>query len=481
MSSSEATVSTNNSLKDGVKRLKKQTSKGGEKLHKKLALKRLSVKKLAGGKQAPKRRSVKKPAGDEQSQDSVVSATSTAAAMQQEVQGNQPIMADEGERRGFTDHEVPQDQGEGERRGFTDHEVPQEHVDEPLEEPVDPRFAPIVTITMDETFTNKAYNLTFPVPDNDKIWSFVESQHMPRINLSENPSAIAILKFLRQLKGFVTTKKTDALMLIYDRALVGPMEQAWAREASFDFKKIEQKILNWMWLTTSWNQTMFDLREGKRFDDSLTVHIDIFRLVAKHMGLKAEDELTKRYFAKSVGMGPMQIFDGIGHLLSFERLVAIAEQSAFLQKAPTPTEATVAITTEKPKFVKDHNERTRQLAPHVPKGGKHWQRNHKPPYRGKKPPESKYNLKNVTCQLCNGKGHTARNCPYQKPKDFKPRPTNNGHGDTSVAQINAIGDDWDGLIHCDGHNGHNVFDVVLDCGATINCVNKNPCLLCSFC
>ena len=225
-----------------------------------------------------------------------------------------------------------------------------------------------------------------------------------------------------------------------------------------------------MWESESWYQTVGNLVRGKRFNDSLAVHIDIFRLVAKHLGLRAEDELTKRWFAKSVGMNPMQIYDGTGHLIPFQRLVEMAEQTASLQAESVQPAETVAATMARPEDY--YHERTRPYNPQFARGGKQRYKSHKPHYKAGKHSGPRQYPANIKCPLCNSTGHTADNCPYRKPKQNKRRPPKSTHDDTSVAQINAIGDNWDGLIHSEGHNGQNVFDVVLDCGATINCVNK---------
>ena len=241
-------------------------------------------------------------------------------------------------------------------------------------------FAPIVTINMDETFPDVGFGLTFTGDEEDWfVEGYVEPEFMPKINLDENPSPIAILTFLQKLKGLVKTKRMDILQLIYDSALLGPMEQGWAREANFEFSKIEQMFLNWMWRTTSWNQTMFDLREGKRFDDNLTTHISIFNLVAKHMGLRAEDELTKFYFAKSVGMNPMWIFDGSGNLRTFEGIVILAKQNELFKTQPSSTEETEASAPIKPGMSKEFSDRrTHHCTPHLDKGGKRMLKKRKP-------------------------------------------------------------------------------------------------------
>jgi len=102
-----------------------------------------------------------------------------------EDQVNQPVEVKDGEPRRFADSEVPETMASLRKDGHTDH-----------------MFDPIITLFMDETFTNKAFTLSYPVPDNDKIWNFMDSSYIPRINLSENPSAISVLEFLRELRCF---------------------------------------------------------------------------------------------------------------------------------------------------------------------------------------------------------------------------------------------------------------------------------------
>ena len=303
------------------------------------------------------------------------------------------------------------------------------------------RFKPIVTVTLDETFDVSTFgDVKYPIPDKNKIWEFVDSKNMPRINLSQNPSAIEILQYVKNMRRFAFSKDRESLILMLNSSLQGPTEKAWANDAGFDFDKIERRLLNWMWQTRSWNQTMFDSREGKKFDESASAHIDIFKLVAKNMGLRAEDELTKRYFAKSVGMNIAQIFDENGTLVEFQRLVQMAEQSASVQSSPAHQEETVAAATIRPGY-----NGKQSLIPQQQKNGKTFYKRAKPPkpfqsqYRGKKFPDTRESPKSVQCQLCNGSGHTARDCPYQKPKIQKQH-AKHPKGENAVARLFALGD-----------------------------------------
>ena len=68
----------------------------------------------------------------------------------------------------------------------------------------------------------------------------------------------------------------------------------------------------------------------------------------------------------------------------------------------------------------------------------------------------------VVCQLWNSSGHTVKECPFQKQEFHKHQ-----------SPQHVIGDCSDVLTHIKCQNGNTIFDAVLDCGATINCVNKD--------
>jgi len=342
--------------------------------------------------------------------------------------------------------------------------------------PLDYKFAPIVTLVMDKTFDIGLVNPAYPLPGKDKIWNFIKA-HAPTINLQTNPSAIDILLFLRELRRFLNTSDKQILLLIFENCLVGPLEKTWSKEADYDIEKIEQKFINWIWLSNSWNKTMFELREGKRFADALATHIDIFKIVAKHMGLKAEDELTKRYFAKSVGINPMQLFDSDGKLIPFRQLEEIASRGeTFHTVEPQQEQSTVAATTMKPNYEdKRYNgPNNRQFKPKDKQFYSRPNQFHKK-YHGRKFNKTSQNPKSVVCQLCGGSGHIATDCPFHKKDKSKSSPKyhapKDDHDDRSFAGINAIGDGSDGLIHSECQNGDNIFDAVLDSAASLNCVS----------
>ena len=383
-------------------------------------------------------------------------ASSSASSQEEVLPGDQPAATRMGGVEGLVDPREAQSQPVAER--FSQSIM---------------NFEPIVTINMDETFARLDPKIAFPVPEDDKIWAFVESPNLPRINLSENPSAVSVLRFLKQFEEYTHVKNERNLRLIYDRSFVGIEEKTWATMSQYDFPKIKQMFLNWMWRTESWIQTMVKLRHGERFHDSPLVHIEIFNLVAMHMGLRAEDELTKSYLARSVGLGQSHICDANGRLIPYERLIAIAGRSIFIPSQMDQVKDSVSATTLRSDTPREYHNGPRPYDSHMERGGKKKRRFYKTQNQFNKPSSQAPNSKKIRCRLCKGIGHMQKDCPFQKTKSSKQKPNKKNRDDEPDEQVNAIGDDWDGLIHCDGHNGHNIFNTVLDCGATINCVNKD--------
>lgn len=122
---------------------------------------------------------------------------------------------------------------------------------------------------------------------------------LPTINIDDNPSSIKVLEFWYSIQAY---RELDpvTMRLFLDHAFQGNRGSAWCERTAYNFTLTCNMLINWMYKQDDWAQVRRKLETGQMLDIDLTTHIRRFKLVAMHMGLKAEDLETKQYFIRSI-------------------------------------------------------------------------------------------------------------------------------------------------------------------------------------
>lgn len=239
----------------------------------------------------------------------------------------------------------------------------------------------------------------------DKIWKVLKELPIPVIDLDTNPSTIAIMQFVREMSMF-SLEDHEVERAIVGKAFQGTVAKEWCQSTLFNYEKLLNKLINWMKRQPDWIQTQVNLQQGRLLNKDITVHIQLFRLVAMYSGLRADSIQTKMLFMNSVkGMSMTEVKNTNGSFKTLEEIFQIAssnkahyeymarleEKIEKLQEKEATATAAISRRTYHPQSSKDREEVRSSVA-----------------YRGRKDPK-----KDRTCSYCGKWGHFARECRFR--------------------------------------------------------------------
>ncbi len=316
--------------------------------------------------------------------------------------------------------------------------------------------------------TDPAFDETHPaiipqIPKGSSAFSWVEKFDFPSINTDENPSALAVLTFVHDILPYKDVEPS-VLQLILSKAIRGSEGRSWCRTFRFNFDCIISKLINRMMQEKEWEDLICKVIKGVRFSDDIETHIRTFKMVAKYMGMEADDERTKRLFIKSMGPGvllPSTVVNRSGKTEAFKKLVqmALANRAAFSQVAQEAQGVAAASV---------------QLAapsgegPAPEEGGVAAVAYERPRKRAK--PADGMRPREIVCYYCHKPGHYAQDCRKRK-RDEKMR-SHPSIGLPSLAGDNHIYMMGGGILRKSCEIEGRQFTAILDTGASVNVIRR---------
>ena len=102
-----------------------------------------------------------------------------------------------------------------------------------------------------------------------------------------------MLKFVDDMRKYRGVERT-ARDAILNKAMKGSQGKEWCYKFGHDFDYVINKLINQMMQREDWKDLMVKMVRGESFAESLEEHLKYFKLVAKYMGMRAEDQLTKK-------------------------------------------------------------------------------------------------------------------------------------------------------------------------------------------
>ena len=258
-----------------------------------------------------------------------------------------------------------------------------------------------------------------PVQDNavvipskiDRVLPALSGLGVPTINPSVGPKPLEVLEFIDHLREYEKLDRAR-LNILMKFAFKGDLGQKWYHRFGGDYELMKNKLLNWMMHSQEWLDLNAKLVRGERFSDDMETHIRHFKLVAKYMGLKAESDVTKRCFIRSVGpkvITPMLVRKKDMSFKSLQTIMRMAldNQEMFLPQGAPESVAGAVIKSGPPEDMMNYedegeaeiaainlNRKRRRVQNETPSGPA---QDHK-----------------GVCFVCGRPGHFARQCKYKR-------------------------------------------------------------------
>jgi len=170
------------------------------------------------------------------------------------------------------------------------------------------------------------------LPPEKKIWEHVNKVQVPTIDLSQPPiDPVKVLLFLNDIGKYHYDNRA-AQGLILQKALLGKMERGWMVEADYNLDRLIKRILKWIRNTDEWAKLEYEVKTGRTFSSDKEEHIRRFKLVAKYLGYRAEDDVTKDRFIRSLKPFniPLQPLKDNGKYKKFSVIEALAKATPSL-------------------------------------------------------------------------------------------------------------------------------------------------------
>ncbi len=317
-----------------------------------------------------------------------------------------------------------------------------------------------------------------PVQDNsdaiptriDRVLPALSSLGVPSINPTEVSEPLEILEFIDRLREYQNLDKAR-LNILMKYAFRGSLGQKWYHRFGGDYELMVNKLLNWMMHSQEWLDLNAKLVRGERFSSDMETHIRNFKLVAKYMGLRAESDVTKRCFIRSVGpkvITPMLVRKKDMSFKSLQTIMRMAldNQEMFTNQEEAPERPIVAVIKSDVHAGVNASDEEEEADTAAMKERRKRRRTQDRMHQ--EPEQATYD---GVCFVCGKPGHYARDCWFRKGKEpyqglFMP------HQDPSRRMEDEICPVGRGAITRKCEVGGEQLLAMLDTGASINVITK---------
>lgn len=317
-----------------------------------------------------------------------------------------------------------------------------------------------------------------PVQDNsdaipkriDRVLPALTSLGVPSINPTEESKPLEVLEFIDRLREYQNLDKAR-LNILMKYAFKGSLGQKWYHRFGGDYKLMVNKLLNWMMHSQEWLDLNAKLVRGERFSSDMETHIRNFKLVAKYMGLKAESDVTKRCFIRSVGpkvITPMLVRKKDMSFKSLQTIMRMAldNQEMFTNPEEAPEKPSVAAI--KPDVPASTNASDGEEEVDIAAMNDRRKRRR---IQGGMPQRPEQATRKGVCFVCGKPGHFARECRFRKDKEphqglFMPYKSPSRRMEEKICPVGR------GAITRKCEVGGEQLLAMLDTGASINVITK---------